>query len=302
MDNLDALPPRNDSNGNTLSWKEVTPSLGVNTQKLFDENPNLQKLKSIRILEYISPYSDKGLVLLPGGLDTRTDDEAIAIGHKRQMSVFHIKYPDDSSFSIRGEVAQMIDELTEKGIKSVKVATGSWGGIPSLNLLYELQKSGKIKVDSFFAIAPAFQPSDFTKRFRSSAGNLGRIASEIKSNFPLRQKMVRTSASVPDFEYDPEIIAKLAEIPTVIIVPPGGQDWLIDAQRSMATYFPNASVVECPAYVSPFEKVVTWGGHNTTYNKNSLAGIRQISENLIDNPEQKPPLPLPLPHGFNLIR
>lgn len=302
MDTLDALSPRNDSNGDTLSWKEVTPSLGANTQKLFDENPNLQKLKSIRILEYIAPYSDKGLVLLPGGLDTKTDNEAIAIGHKRQMSVFHIKYPDDSSFSIRGEVAQMIDELTEKGIKSIKVATGSWGGIPSLNLIYELQKSGKITIDSFFAIAPAFQPSDFTKRFRNSAGNLGRIASEIKSNFPLRQKMVRTSASVPDFEYDKVIITKLAEIPTVIIVPPGGQDWLIDAKKSIDSYFQNASVVECPAYENQFEKVVTWGGHNTTYNKNSLAGIRQISENLIDNPTHKPPLPSPLPSGFRQIR
>ncbi len=280
-----------------LGWTDVTPEMGQRTRELIASEPNLGKLKPIRVLEHLTPSTDSGIILFPGGLDQATDDEAMAIGQERSMSVFHLKYPADSSFSIRREVAQILDHTEARGIKKYHIVAGSWGGIPALNAVYNLLQEGTAEIESLFIVAAALQPSDLTTMVRELGSGIVYPALKLKSlALPGRQIASRISRGVPDFQYDdPVIRQKLACLPTVILVPPGGKDWWVDARRSQNKYFPNARVVEYPAYTNLVGKVRTLGGHSS---EAAIGGIREIEKAAIDNPGLVPPVP----SGFRLVR
>ena len=284
------------SPANTPEWAEVTLVLGKRTQELSKADPRLGRLKSLKLLENLVPGSETGIVLYPG-LDHATDDEALEMGHDRQMSVFHLKYPADSRFSIRREVAQTLDHTEAAGVKKYHIVAGSWGGIPAFNTVYTLLQEGSAEVESFFTVVAAFQPSDLAFMVREIGGRFAYPAMKLKSfAMPGRQIMSRIARGIPDFKYDdPSVLEKLAEVPTVILVPPGANDWFVDARKSHERYFPKAHVIEYPAYTNFVDKIKRIGGHDST---GAIEGIRQIEKSLFDNPKQAPPIPL----GFRAIR
>lgn len=280
-----------------ISWTEITPTSGKRTQELLSRDPRLGKLQPIQILEYLAPNTDTGIILFPGGFDQATDNEALQMGQSRDMSVFHIKYSPDSSFSIRREVSQILDHTESRGIKRYNIIAGSWGGIPALNAIYTLLQEGNAEIESLVTVAAAFQPSDMAVMVREIGGRLASPALKIKSlSIPGRQTMARISRGIPDFQYnDPAILQSLSEISTVILVPPNGRDWWVDARKSHDKYFPNANIVEYPAFTNLIEKFRTIGGHDASA---ALLGIRQIENSMLDNPKAT----LAIPDKFNQIK
>lgn len=281
---------------NPLKWTEASIQPGKRTNELLKAHPGLGRLRSIRVLEHLEPNADTGIILFPGGLDHVTDNETLELGHEQGMSVFHIKYPADSSFSVRREVTQALDHIEGRGVKKCHIVAGSWGGIPAFNSVYKLIQEGNVNVDSFFTVAAAFQPSDLAVMVREVGGRLSNLMLFIKKPLPGRQIMARISRGVPDFEYnDPEILKKIAEIPTTILVPTGGKDWWVDARRSHRRYFPNAHIIEYPIYSNLLKKIRTAGGHDSSH---AISGIRQIEKAIFNNPQASPPIP----EGFKTLQ
>jgi|GEM_PF-5469174 len=298
MEGVEGIIPEDISKAESdPQWTRVIPLPGKRTAELLSSDPRIARLNPIMILEYLKPESETGIVLFPGGLDHITDDEALAMGHNRKISVFHLKYPADTSFSIRREIVQLLDYTENKGIKKYHLVAGSWGGIPAFNTAYTLLKEGSAEIESFFTVAAAFQPSDLAFMVREIAGRLTIPAMKIKNiATPGRQIMSRIARGIPDFKYDDtEILKKLEDVPTVILVPHGGKDWLVDARKSHKKYFPTAHIVEYPAYTNFAQKVKTLGGHDSS---SALSGIREIQRTILDNPKA----PIPIPIGFKKVR
>lgn len=277
------------------SWRVLVPELGSRTQELIREEPRTGKLKLITILESLYPGSDRGLILFPGGLDHLTDDGALELGHERGMSVFHIKYPSDSSFSIRREVAQILDHAQSRGVKNFNFIAGSWGGIPALNAAYTMVGEGICKVESIFMVAAALQPSDLASMVKKGAA-VTDWALKIKLPFPRRQLLARFSRGVSDFAYDDsKTTDALKTIPALFLLPPGGKDWWVRVKESYSKYFPNGIQIEYPPpYSNLLGKVMTMGGHDTG---SILPSIRQIEKAFLNDPKNVPLLP----PGFKLL-
>lgn len=261
-------------------WTEVISSPGERTNKLIQENPNLGRLEPIKILENIKPGSDTGIILFPGGLDLATEDEALKWGEELGVSVFHIKYPVDSSFSIDREVSQIIDHTREAGIRNYKIMNGSWGGIPAFKTVYNLLKEDGVNVDCFIGVAAALQPTDFAPMVRAAGIASAPILTLTRGfEFPRRQLMARIAMGVHDAPYDnPILIDKIKQIPTLLLVPPGSEDWWVNAKKSYEKYFPNATKIEYPAYSNFIGKIKTIGGHNSI---SLLPEIQQIERSFL---------------------
>ncbi|KKS33054.1 MAG: hypothetical protein UU93_C0003G0062 [Candidatus Amesbacteria bacterium GW2011_GWA2_42_12] len=276
-------------------WEVVVPNLGKRTQELIKLEPRIGRLKSITLLERLFPGSDRGLILFPGGFDADTDDGALELGSERRMSVFHVKYSPDSSFSIQREVAQVLDHAQLRGVKRFNLIAGSWGGIPALNAAYSLIEEGTCKVESIFMVAAALQPSDLAPMIKRGAA-MTDWALKAKISFPGRQFLARFSRGVPDFQYnDPEALRTLAGVPALFLLPPGGKDWWVDARRSYRKYFSGGVQIEYPQpYSDLVGKVRTMGGHDS---KSVFPGIRQIEKAFLDDPSKAPLLP----RGFKLL-
>lgn len=186
-------------------------------------------------MENIRQGSEKGIILFPGGIDLGTNDESLKWGQEIDASVFHIKYPNDSSFSIDREVAQIIDHTRERGIKNYNIITGSWGGIPAGRTIYNLLNEKDVNVNSFVAVAAALQPSDFAPMVKAA----GKVSSSILAltrgfEIPRRQLMARISSGIPDAVFDDQLILdKIKNIPTLFFVPPGSEDWWINAKNKL---------------------------------------------------------------------
>lgn len=276
-----------------IVWQEVQPIHGPRTERLFNTDARIKYLKHLRILEHVVPNSDTGIVMFPGALDMGTDDQALQTGAERRMSVFHIKYPADSSFSIRREVAELLDHTQARGIKKYHIIAGSWGGIPALNAIYQLLSEGSADVESLLLVSAALQPSDLATVAKTASRILGRPL--LKTRLPLPRRPVVARLSPRDALYgNQEVLDKIGKIPTVILVPPGGHDWLVDGRRSYGKYLPGALRIEYPAYNSKLQKIKTLGGHDA---RGAIDGIRQIQKDLLDNPKIQPAVPL----GFKKI-
>ncbi len=277
-------------------WKIVVPDPGERTRMLIESEPKIGNLKPVTIYEYLVEGSDMGIVCIPGGLDRKTDNETMEMGVELGESTFQIKYPSDSSFSIRREVSQVLDYIKSVGVKRVKFVTGSWGGIPTMNAAYNILKDESMEVESIFMVAGALQPHDLAPLVREVAGNVGKVVMEISAPIPGRQLLSRVSKTVPDFNYDePEVLAKVAKVPTVLLIPPGGKDWWVSARGSYDKIFPKATIIEYPAYANFAEKVATMGGHDS---KNAIRGIRQIEKAFLTDPNAK----VMIPQDFVLIK
>jgi len=299
MENVDANIPKTSTEPVLVApkWTEVIPSPGVRTNKLIQENPNLGRLEPIRILENLKPDSDTGIVLFPGGLDSGTEDEALKWGDELGVSVFHIKYPIDSSFSIDREVTQIIDHMQEKGINNYKIMTGSWGGIPALRTAYNLLKEDGVNIDCFVGVATALQPTDFTPMVKAAGVASAQILTLTRGfEFPRRQLMARIAMGVHDVSYDdPVLIDKIKQIPILLLVPPGSEDWWVNAKKSYERYFPNATKIEYPAYSNFVGKIKTIGGHDS---RGLLPEIQQIERNFLLSHK----VDTVLPSGFQLLK
>jgi len=137
-ESVDVLSGHKVTDTDSLAWNRITPEPGERTTALINQEPKIGRLKPIAIFEHLAPGSEVGIVCIPGGLDIKTDDDTKKMGAEMHMSTFHIKYPSDSSFSIRREVAQILDHVESRGIERLNIVTGSWGGIPTLNAAYNL--------------------------------------------------------------------------------------------------------------------------------------------------------------------
>ncbi|MEK7164039.1 MAG: hypothetical protein AAB768_02765 [Patescibacteria group bacterium] len=280
-----------------ISYEEIKPELGPRTIDLLETDPQLKLCDPTRILAALIHGVSRAIVMLPGALDMKPDEDTFKLAKKEGLSAVMVRYPIKPAFSLRGEVAGMLDYLEGSGTSEVDLVTGSYGGIPALMMMYSAFGEGGpgVKFRSFFAAKSALQPSDLRSPLRKLAG--ASFALETVSKLPLSFiRGIRARVNAPNNEYpDESILKKIAEVPAMFIVPPGSGDFAVKITNTYNTYFPHAQVIEDSNARKDLLGFVTWGHMSPR----SEPGLRILQESFLKEPNNRLEQ---LPDGYRRIK
>lgn len=278
-------------------YEEIKPSLGPRTVVLLEQNSELKACDSVRFLVSLKPGVSRAVVMLPGGLDMKPDEDTFRLAKTNQLSAVMVRYPNKPAFSLRREVAETLDYLEDSHVSEVDIMTGSYGGIPALMAMYSALEEGEsgVKIRSFFAVKTALQPSDLQASIRNlSRGSFGL---EDKLGIPVSVwRGTRARMNAPDIEYpDRSVLEKIVQVPAMFIVPPGKGDLLVRITGSYKKYFPNAQIIEDSGARFDPMGFVTWGHMSP----GSEEGLRILQEAFLEDPNNKLG---ELPEGYKRIK
>lgn len=278
-------------------YEESKPTIGPRTTVLLNGEPQLKSCDPIRILSLLLPGVSRAIVMLPGGLDMKPDEDTFRLAKTNQLSAVMVRYPNKPAFSLRREVAETLDYLEDSHVSEVDIMTGSYGGVPALMAMYSALEEGEsgVKIRSFFAVKAALQPSDL----QASIRNLSRATFGLEEivGVPLRLgRGIRARINAPDIKYpDRSVLEKIVQVPAMFIVPPGKGDLLVRITGSYKKYFPNAQIIEDSGARFDPMGLVTWGHMSP----GSEEGLRILQEAFLDNPNI---MVRDLPEGYKRIK
>lgn len=291
------MPYNSETGEGMRPYDEIIPDMGSRTISLLEREARLGLCDSITILASIMSNTSRSVVMLPGGLDMKPDEKTFKLAKEMGTSAVMVRYPNKPAFSLRREVAEALDYLDSVNIREIDLMTGSYGGIPALMLMYEAlgESNTGIRIRSFFAAKAALQPSDLQPWI--SRGAQVSFGFETKAKISLRvARGIRARMNAPDNVFpDRQVLEKIAEVPTMFIVPPGGGDALVKITGSYDQYFPKAQVIEDSEARSGFLGSVT-GGHMSPRTEQ---GLRILQKAFLENPGNRLEN---LPSGYKRIK